>query len=99
WLQLSQSIRHIHVKGSIGEPSARHPYTYVLPGDGDMPLGQIVDLLTEHQFTGAISLEWERLWHPYLPPLRAALTRLEAQPWFVTSMKAANEHRSPAIAR
>ena len=98
WSQLSTWIRHIHIKDSIGKPSARHPYTYVLPGDGEMPLGQIVELLTEHQFAGTISLEWERLWHPYLPPLREALARLEAQPWYVTSMKAVNERQSPAIA-
>jgi sugar phosphate isomerase/epimerase len=99
WSQLSTWIRHIHIKDSIARPSARHPYTYVLPGDGEMPLGQIVDLLTEHQFAGAISLEWERLWHPYLPPLREALTQLEAQPWFVTPVKAVNENQSPAITR
>lgn len=99
WSQLSTWIRHVHIKDSIAKPSARHPYTYVLPGDGEMPLGQVVHLLTEHQFAGAVSLEWERLWHPYLPPLRGALTRLEAQPWFVTSVKAVNEHQSPVIAR
>ena len=64
-----------------------------------MPLGQIVELLNEHQFAGTVSLEWERLWHPYLPPLREALTQLEVQPWFVASVKAVNEHQSPAIAR
>jgi sugar phosphate isomerase/epimerase len=99
WSRLSPWIRHVHIKDSIAKPSARHPYTYVLPGDGEMPLGQIADLLTEHQFAGAISLEWERLWHPYLPPLREALSRLEAQPWFVTSVKTVNEHQSPVIAR
>ncbi len=99
WSQLSPWIRHVHVKDSISKPSGRHPYTYVLPGDGEMPLGQVVDLLTEYQFAGAVSLEWERLWHPYLPPLREALARLEAQPWFVASVKAVNEYQSPVIAR
>ena len=99
WGQLATWIRHVHVKDSIAKPSARHPYTYVLPGDGEMPLKQVVELLSEHQFTGSISLEWERLWHPYLPPLREALARLEAQPWFVTSVKAVDEHQSPAIVR
>jgi sugar phosphate isomerase/epimerase len=99
WSQLSPWIRHIHVKDSISKPSGRHPYTYVLPGNGEMPLGQVVDLLTEYQFAGAVSLEWERLWHPYLPPLREALARLEAQPWFVTLVKAVNEYQSPVIAR
>ena len=99
WSQLSQWIRHVHVKDSITKPSARHPYTYVLPGDGEMPLGQVVEVLGEHHFTGTVSLEWERLWHPYLPPLREALTRLQTQPWFFASAKSVNEVQSPAIAR
>jgi sugar phosphate isomerase/epimerase len=99
WSQLSKWIRHVHIKDSIAKPSARHPFKYVLPGDGEMPLGQVVEVLSEHQFTGTISLEWERLWHPYLPPLREALTRSAAQPWFVTSVKAVHGHQSPAIAR
>jgi len=99
WAQLSQWVRHVHVKDSISKPSARHPYTYVLPGDGETPLGQIVAILNEHHFPGTVSLEWERLWHPYLPPLRAALTRLEAQPWFSISVKSADELQPPVIAR
>ena len=99
WSQLSKWIRHVHVKDSIAKPSARHPFTYVLPGDGETPLGEIVEVLREHHFTGMVSLEWERLWHPYLPPLREALTRLQAQPWFLASAKSVNEIQSPAIAR
>jgi sugar phosphate isomerase/epimerase len=99
WSQLSLWIRHIHIKDSVAQPSARHPFTYVLPGNGEMPLGQLVNLLTEHQFAGAVSLEWERLWHPYLPSLREALARLEAQPWFVNSGKPVNEHQPSVIAR
>lgn len=99
WSQLSQWIRHIHIKDSIAKPSARHPFTYVLPGDGQMPLAQVVGVLSKHHFPGTISLEWERLWHPYLPPLREALTRLEAQAWFLTSVKPVDELQSPAIAR
>lgn len=99
WSQLSRWIRHVHVKDSIAKPSARHPFTYVLPGEGEMPLGQVIEVLGEHHFTGTVSLEWERLWHPYLPPLREALTRLEAQPWFLAPVKLVDEPQSPAIAR
>ena len=99
WAQLSQWIRHVHVKDSIAKPSARHPYTYVLPGEGEMPLGQVVEILSEHRFPGTVSLEWELLWHPYLPPLRDALVRLQAQPWFLNSAKSVDEVHSPAIAR
>ncbi len=99
WSQLSKWIRHVHIKDSISKPSARHPFTYVLPGDGETPLGQIIELLAEHHFAGAISLEWERLWHPYLPPLREALIRLKAQPWFTPATQTVDEIQSPAIAR
>ncbi|HTS19885.1 MAG TPA: TIM barrel protein [Verrucomicrobiae bacterium] len=99
WKQLGKWVRHVHVKDSISRPSARHPFTYVLPGDGETPLGDIVQVLGEHRFAGAVSLEWERLWHSYLPPLQEALIRLQAQPWFAPSVQAVDEIQSPAIAR
>jgi sugar phosphate isomerase/epimerase len=99
WSQLSRWIRHVHVKDSIAKPSARHPYTYVLPGDGETPLGEIVEVLRRHRFPGTVSLEWECLWHPYLPPLCEALTRLQALPWFPAPVKTADESESPVIAR
>ena len=82
WACLSAWVRHVHLKDSIDKPSARHPFTYVLPGEGQAPLAEIVGLLRAQQFGGVISLEWEKLWHPYLPPLRTALIQLQAQPWF-----------------
>jgi sugar phosphate isomerase/epimerase len=98
WSQLSKWIRHVHLKDSIAKPSARHPFTYVLPGNGEMPLAEVVEILRAQQFAGMVSLEWERLWHPYLPPLRDALRKLQAQPWFSNSVKPLHETRSPVIA-
>lgn len=85
WAQLAPWIRHVHIKDSVGKPSARHPYTYVQLGEGEMPLPETIALLREKNFAGCVSLEWERMWHPYLPPLRDALMRLKAQPWFTRS--------------
>ena len=82
WARLSAWVRHVHVKDSVDKPSARHPFTYVLPGEGQAPLAEIVGLLRAQPFAGTVSLEWEKLWHPYLPPLRAAIIQLQAQPWF-----------------
>jgi sugar phosphate isomerase/epimerase len=96
WAQLGRWVRHVHVKDSIDKPSARHPYTYVLPGDGEMPLAETLAVLREKQFSGCVSLEWERMWHPYLPPLRDALIRLKALPWFAP---VAHEIQSVASAR
>ncbi len=99
WSQLSKWIHHVHFKDSIAKPSVSHPYTYVRPGDGEIPLGEIFEVLREHHFTGTVSLEWERLWHPYLPPLREALRQLQAQPWFLSSPRPVDEIQSPVIAR
>ncbi len=82
WEKLAPWIRHIHIKDSIGKPSARHPYTYVQLGDGEMPLAETLSVIREKNFAGCVSLEWERMWHPYLPPLGDALIRLKSQPWF-----------------
>lgn len=81
WSALSLYIRHIHVKDSIGVPSARHPFTYVLPGEGEMPLADAFALLSRDGFLGTVSLEWEKMWHPYLPTLSAALTACREKGW------------------
>jgi len=82
WEQLGALTRHVHVKDSVDRPSARHPYTYVQTGAGQMPLREVIELLRMQQFEGFVSLEWERLWHPYLAPLREAISEFQKQPWF-----------------
>ena len=34
------------------------------------------------EFTGCVSLEWEKLWHPYLAPLDDALTAAKKRNWW-----------------
>lgn len=80
WGALGPHVRHVHVKDSVSRSSGRHPYTYVLPGAGEMPLREVMALLEREDYTGAISLEWEKLWHPYLPSLTEALQT--SRDWF-----------------
>ncbi|MBI5380503.1 MAG: TIM barrel protein [Opitutae bacterium] len=81
WRVLRERIVHVHVKDSISQPSARHPFTYVLPGTGEFPMAPLVAVLqAEHR--GAVSLEWEKMWHPYLPPLDDALRVAAAKNWW-----------------
>ena len=82
WKQLKPHTRHVHIKDSVLKPSARHPYTYVLPGTGEMPARQVLDLLRQDNFSGAVSLEWEKMWHPYLPPIQDALTACQKEGWW-----------------
>lgn len=78
-------VVHIHIKDSISVPSARHPFTYVLPGAGEFPLRELLGELragdSSMGFSGPVSLEWEKMWHPYLPPIGEALVAAQANGW------------------
>jgi sugar phosphate isomerase/epimerase len=81
WDQIGPLVRHVHVKDSISVPSPQHPYSYVLPGTGEFPAHEALDLLARNAYEGIVSLEWERKWHPYLPPLDQALNALVSSGW------------------
>jgi sugar phosphate isomerase/epimerase len=82
WRAIRRNVVHVHVKDSIGVPSGRHPFTYVLPGDGEFPHAPLLAALRADEFAGPFSFEWERLWHPYLPPLETALTTAAERNWW-----------------
>jgi sugar phosphate isomerase/epimerase len=81
WDHLSHLIRHVHIKDSVPIPSARHAYSYVLPGAGDFHAKDVLALLTKNNYAGIVSLEWERKWHPYMPSLDEALDALVSSQW------------------
>ncbi len=81
WELAGPHVRHVHVKDAVRRPSERFPWTYVAPGEGEFPFAALLEVLRRDGFAGPVSLEWERLWHPYLGPLADALTAAEAQGW------------------
>ena len=81
WAGIHAHVVHVHVKDSISRASARHPFTYVLPGDGEFPMGPLRATLAA-EFSGTVSLEWERQWHPYLAPVDDALAVAAARGWW-----------------
>ncbi|MBE7537289.1 MAG: sugar phosphate isomerase/epimerase [Opitutaceae bacterium] len=81
WARISESVVHVHVKDSISIPSARHPYTYTLPGRGEFPMRPLITELDRH-FRGVVSLEWERMWHPNLAPLEEVLQCARDSKWW-----------------
>lgn len=62
-------IRHVHLKDVTLEG-------LVLPGKGTLPLREMAEYLVANGYDGAFSLEWERKWHPELPPIEDALTAM-----------------------
>lgn len=81
WRAIREAVVHIHVKDSVSRPSEKHPFTYVLPGEGEFPMAPLRAVLAE-EFSGAVSLEWERMWHPYLAPLDDALRAANERAWW-----------------
>jgi len=81
WRELAPHVVHVHVKDSVSVPSANHPFTYVAPGEGEFPAAPLMELLRT-EFSGLVSLEWEKLWHPYLAPLDGALAAANEKRWW-----------------
>ena len=62
-------IKHIHLKDVTADG-------LTLPGGGDLPLREMAEYLVKKGYDGAFSLEWEKKWHPELPPIEDALDSL-----------------------
>lgn len=69
-------VRHIHLKDHHRLPEGKTELC--LPGQGDIPLREIVALLQENGYDGFLSLEWEKRWHPALPAMAEAYAALKA---------------------
>jgi len=62
-----------HLKDSRLTGKDEHDHEYVLAGEGDVPLAEMVDLLKAGGYDGCITLEWEKKWHPELAEPDVAL--------------------------
>jgi sugar phosphate isomerase/epimerase len=82
WATVRGHTCHVHVKDSVSRPSERHPFSYVLPGDGEFPMAALRRALEADGFAGPLSLEWELKWHPYLEPLDRALAVAAERRWW-----------------
>ncbi len=61
---LAGRICHVHLKDFVVREGRR---VFTPPGEGVVPLGEIVSDLKRSGYTGYISVEWERFWHRDLP--------------------------------
>ncbi len=63
-------IRHVHIKDVSGGK-------LVLPGEGEIPIRDIVSRMLADGYKGAFSLEWEKKWHPELQDMEKALNKFK----------------------
>lgn len=75
WDLLAPWLGHLQLKD---EQSLDDPVPVML-GAGSFPIAELMALVDQHHYTGLLSLEWERKWHPTLPDIDTALTSL--RPW------------------
>lgn len=78
---LADSLAYAQYKDGIRQDGT-NTVTLTLPGNGELPLVQMRDLaagiLANRGIADPwISLEWERMWHPHLPPVADALAALK----------------------
>ncbi|MDB6095004.1 MAG: hypothetical protein JWM32_2566 [Verrucomicrobia bacterium] len=81
WQAIGARVERIHVKDSLRCHDAPGGCEYVLPGTGEFPMNRLGPIL-EREFSGAVTLEWEKLWHPEIPSLEAALASARARGWW-----------------
>jgi sugar phosphate isomerase/epimerase len=72
---LGGAIRHVHIKDirrneARGDPES---WEYVLTGEGDFPLQELLGTLKKREYNGFLSFEWEKKWHPELAAAEIAL--------------------------
>ena len=70
--QLRPWIWHTHFKDSLPEGDG---HRYVLPGQGDVPIPSFVERLRAIGYTGYLSFEWEKRWHPEIEEPEVAFPR------------------------
>ena len=64
---LGDRLVHVHLKdGRFSGDRNRTAYIHTALGEGEMPLGYILDLLRKADYSGFLSLEWELPWRPEL---------------------------------
>lgn len=83
WVAIAPWVKHMHFKDSVPTTFSRYEVAYSLPGDGKFPIFDLLNFLWQDGYNGAWSFEWERRFHPFLPPLEealSALARITAQP-------------------
>jgi sugar phosphate isomerase/epimerase len=63
-------LAYVQLKDAV--PPIERPVPALI-GSGDVPLDEIRAVLGKHGYDGWWSLEWEKAWHPDIPPLSEAL--------------------------
>lgn len=71
--QLDGHLAHVHVKDARRVVTDPTKWQLVLMGEGEVPVREQLQILHKHHYTGYISVEWEKRWHPEIAEPEVAL--------------------------
>jgi sugar phosphate isomerase/epimerase len=64
---------HVHIKDGRRSATAKNGWQLVPLGEGEVPTQEILNLLVAGGYTGFLTVEWEKYWHPELQVAEVAL--------------------------
>ncbi|MDQ3541138.1 MAG: sugar phosphate isomerase/epimerase, partial [Chloroflexota bacterium] len=65
------NLTYVHLKDM--RQTSDGTWEYVAMGEGDLPIRDAIDWLADSGFSGWLSFEWEKAWHPELAEPEVAL--------------------------
>ena len=71
WALMGSRVGYLHVKDDQAGMDGKTVHRHV--GEGEVPIKEVQQFLMQQGFKGTFCLEWERKWHPEMPPLLEAL--------------------------
>ena len=69
--RVARYVRHTHIKDS--KPDGKGGHSYVLTGQGTVPVREIVRVLARGGYRGYYCFEWEKAWHPEIDEPEVAI--------------------------
>ena len=70
---LGPRIAHVHVKDARRTTPDGSDWQLVLLGEGEVPVREQLAALERHGYSGYVSVEWEKKWHPEIVEPEIAL--------------------------
>jgi fatty-acyl-CoA synthase len=67
---LGARVRHAHVKDAVRDGDG---WKFVLLGEGELPVQEMIEALARQGYSGAIAVDWEKMWHPEIAGPEVAL--------------------------
>jgi sugar phosphate isomerase/epimerase len=73
WANLGRRILLAQVKDARPDPARADGWQLVLLGEGEVPVRDMLALLSAGGYRGWVSVEWEKRWHPEIAEPELAL--------------------------